>query len=114
MLSALTVTEVVAAFWGKARRGELLAEQAAALDRAFVTDLDTGRFVVAEVSNRVVSRSLDVVRRHRLRGADAVQLATGLAVREADPAVRAFAAFDERLRAAAAAEGFALLPRVAS
>jgi hypothetical protein len=37
-------------------------------------------------------------------------LATGLAVREADPGCSDFACFDEALRRAAAAEGFSLVP----
>jgi hypothetical protein len=45
-----------------------------------------------------------------LRGADAVQLASALLARQADPAVSMMAVFDERLRAAASAEGFTLLP----
>lgn len=76
-----------------------------------MADLGTGRFVVVDIGDTAVRASLDVVRRHRLRGADALQLATGLMVRDADATVRSFAAFDERLRATAAAEGFALLPQ---
>jgi predicted nucleic acid-binding protein len=50
------------------------------------------------------------VRRHRLRGADAVQLASALVAREADPDVNTMAVFDRRLRTAASTEGLALLP----
>lgn len=104
------MTEVLAAVWGKTLRGELSEPQASVLDRAFVVDLRRGRFEVLPVSHEVISRSLECVRRHRLHGARAVQLASGLLAREADPAVGAMAVFDQRLRAAASAEGFALLP----
>ncbi|WP_232832111.1 hypothetical protein [Nocardiopsis sp. FIRDI 009] len=45
-----------------------------------------------------------------LRAYDAVQLATGKAVRSVDPGCSTFAVFDKDLRGAAALEGFALLP----
>ncbi len=104
------MTEVLAAVWGKTLRGELAAPQASVLDRAFVADLRQRRFEVLPVAPPVVARSLACVRRHRLRGADAVQLASALLAREADPGVGAMAVFDQHLRAAASAEGFTLLP----
>jgi predicted nucleic acid-binding protein len=109
-MSALSLTEVLAAVWGKVARGELDDDQAATLDRAFIADVRDGRFVVLPMADTVVTRSLACVRRHRLRGADAVQLASVLMAREADPGVSTIAAFDRRLRAAASAEGLALLP----
>lgn len=96
--------------WGKVARGELAPAHASTLDRAFIADVREGRFVVLPVAEAVVVRSLACVRRHRLRGADAVQLASALVAREADPAVATMAAFDRSLRAAASAEGLALLP----
>ncbi len=108
--SALSMTEVLAAIWGKTLRGELSEPEASVLDRAFAADLRRGRFEVVPVAEQVITRSLECVRRHRLRGADAVQLASALLAREADPGVGAMAVFDQRLRAAASAEGFALLP----
>ena len=110
VVSALALTEVLAAVWGKVARGELDDEQAATLDRAFIADARGGRFAVLPVAETVVVRSLQCVRRHRLRGADAVHLASALLAREADPAVSTMAVFDRRLRTAASAEGLALLP----
>jgi len=104
------MTEVLAAIWGKALRGELSGPQASILDRAFVADVRRGRFEVLPVADDVIAHSLRCVRRHRLRAADAVQLASALLAREADPAVGTMAVFDQRLRGAAGAEGFALLP----
>ena len=104
------MTEVLAAVWGKTLRGEISEPQASVLDRAFVADLRRGRFEVLPVAEQVIARTLDCVRRHRLRGADAVQLASALLAREADPGVGAMAVFDHDLRAAASAEGFVLLP----
>ncbi len=110
VVSALSMTEVLAAMWGKTLRGELSEPQASVLDRAFVADIRRGRFEVLPVAQDVIARSLECVRRHRLRGADAVQLASALVAREADSGVSAMAVFDQRLRAAASAEGFTLLP----
>jgi predicted nucleic acid-binding protein len=110
LVSALALTEVLAAVWGKVARGELDDEQAATLDRAFIADVRGGRFAVLPVADALVVRSLECVRRHRLRGAHAVHLASALMAREADPAVTTMAVFDRRLRAAASAEGLALLP----
>lgn len=104
------MTEVLAAIWAKALRGELSEPQASVIDRAFVADLRRGRFVVLPAAEDVIARSFACVRRHRLRGADAVQLASALLARDADPAVGTMAVFDQHLRAAASAEGFALLP----
>lgn len=112
VVSALAVTEVVAAIWGKVARRELDDELAGILDRAFLSDLRGGRFVVVAVTDSVVARSLECVRRHRLRGADALQLAGALMAGHADPGLDTVAAFDRSLRAAASAEGFALLPAV--
>jgi predicted nucleic acid-binding protein len=109
-ISALSLAEVLAAVWGKVVRGELDDELAATLDRAFIADVRDGRFVVLPVAEAVVTRSLACVRRHRLRAADAVQLASALLAREADPHIDTMAVFDRRLRAAASAEGLALLP----
>jgi uncharacterized protein len=110
VVSALSMTEVLAAMWGKVLRGELTEAQAAVLDRAFLSDVRRLRFEVMPVAPGVIARSCECVRRHRLRGADAVQLASALLAREADPGVSTIAVFDHRLRAAASAEGLALLP----
>jgi hypothetical protein len=110
VISALSLVEVLAAVWSKAARGELGEEEAATLDRAFVADVRGGRFAVLPVAEPVVVRALTCVRRHRLRGADALQLASALLARDAAPAVDAVAAFERQLRSAAAAERLVLLP----
>ena len=110
MISALALTEVLAAIWGKVVRGELADDQAAVLDRAFIADVRRGRYVALPIVDAVLVRSLVCVRQHRLRAADALQLASALMVREADPAADTMAVFDRRLRAAARTEGLALLP----
>jgi len=51
-----------------------------------------------------------LLRRHELRAADSLQLAAALIACDDSPAGHEFACLDERLRRAAATEGFRLLP----
>lgn len=112
MISALTVTEVTAAMWGKVRQGEMGPELASILEQEFCADVVDGRFAVVAITPSITARSLEAVRRHRLRGADAIQLATAIEARAADASLSTIAVYDARLRDAAVAEGFALLPSV--
>lgn len=109
-ISAVTQVEVPAALWRKHRTGELSARQAQHLTVAFANDVGGAgpRFVTVGVSPRILQRGVSLVARHPLRAYDAVQLATALAVIQADPSMR-FASFDAQLNAAAAAEGLQLL-----
>ncbi len=59
------------------------------------------------VTDDVLDEAARCAARHPLRAYDAVQLASAIAARRAEPGVTAFACFDERLTAAALAEGFA-------
>jgi hypothetical protein len=60
-----------------------------------------------EVDDRVVRAAGDLADRHGLRAAHAIHLASAIRILEADTA---FITFDARLREAAAAEGFMVLP----
>lgn len=107
--------EVPAAFWRKHRIGEVGAVDAQVLTSAFEADyfgtLDEGpRFAVVGLSGAILDEAALLCARHPLRGFDAVQLASALAVREVDPGVASMAVFDVVLRAAAAAEGLTVLP----
>lgn len=107
--------EVPAAFWRKARLGELNAEAAGRLSRAF--ELDTHgagdtvpRFAIVKIGMHVLNAAIKLVATHALSASDAIQLSTALAVRELEPGCRAFASADKQLRSAAAAQGFELVP----
>jgi len=54
-----------------------------------------------------------VLRTHPLRAADALQLAAALVWAEHRPSLRGFVCLDQRLREAAAIEGFRVLPETA-
>lgn len=107
--------EVPAALWRKHRAGEVSAEHAATLVRAFEVDWlgrppASGRFAVVALTDRMLNEAAGLCATDGLRGYDAVQLASASAARAADPACRALACFDSDLREAAARRGFVLTP----
>lgn len=112
-ISALARVEVPAAFWRKRRTGEVRGDDAALLAADFAADVKgtdgaAPRFAVVTLDNAILTAAARLVGRHPLRGYDAVQLATALAVLEAEPSTR-FVSFDTALNAAAAAEGLQVL-----
>ena len=66
-------------------------------------------FAIMAVDESIVVEAARQAARHGLRAYDAVQLASAIAARGADPSVDTFAVFDLKLRASALAEGFSLL-----
>lgn len=104
----LTAVEVASALARRCREGAFPpAERDRAL-AALETDLSALR--VVELSPPVVREARELLVRHALRAGDAVQLASALLLRrELDVEVR-FAAYDDRLKAAARAEGLIVVP----
>ena len=68
------------------------------------------RFAAVGLTSEILESASRSLARHPLRAADAVQLASALAARDADPDQAEFACFDEALAAAARAEGFRIVP----
>jgi predicted nucleic acid-binding protein len=66
-----------------------------------------GQVSSVDVDDVLVRSAGDLAERHRLRAADAIHLASAIRIREPGAA---FVSFDIRLRDAAAAEGFMVLP----
>ncbi|MGH8970049.1 MAG: type II toxin-antitoxin system VapC family toxin [Actinomycetes bacterium] len=115
VVSHLTRVEVPAALWRKQRIGELSPADVQVLRAEFEADWfgspdDDRRFVAVAATSGVLDDASRLTGIHGLRAYDAIQLASARAARAADPACGAVAAFDDHLRAAAAAEGFALVP----
>ena len=107
--------EVPAAFWRKVRLGELDPVDAGVLIRDFEADYygtaaEPPRFAVMAVTVPILDDAATLCARHPLRGFDAIQLASALAVRQIDAGITTMAVFDVALRTAAAAEGLALSP----
>lgn len=115
VVSQLARVEVPSALWRKQRMGELSPEDASLLTEAFEADWfgtqdEESRFLVIRPIALILDNAARLVAAHGLRAYDGIQLASALAVGEADTGCRTFAAFDDKLRAAAAAEGLALAP----
>lgn len=115
VVSQLARVEVPAALWHKQRLGELSASDARVLVTAFEadyfgTDEQPARFFVVALTAQILDHAARLVAVHGLRAYDATQLASAYAVDDAIPDGIGFLAFDKTLRAAAAAEGLAVLP----
>lgn len=109
-MSQIVRAELSAALWRKHRDGDLDTDAVRTLERRFASDLfDRGRFLVVAINATVLDLAAELVADHPLRAFDAVQLASALAARRADPDCTTFACFDVRLARAARAEGFAVL-----
>ena len=115
LASELTRVEVPAALWRKHRMGVITPAQASVLVAAFEADYhgtvdQPSRFVAVAATGGVLDSAARLCAVHGLRAYDAVQLATAKAAAAVFSECRAFAAYDEALRTAAAAEGFMLVP----
>lgn len=114
-ISAIARVEVPAALWRKHRQGEIDASSAATLtavfERHYRGDRDhEPRFGVVTAGPAVLADAASRAAAHGLRAYDAVQLASAISARAADPSCDTFACFDDELRAAAGAASFALVP----
>lgn len=114
-VSEIARVEVRAAFWRKHRMGQVSLGSVGTLVRLFEGDFAgralTGTVLLpVAVSSDIIGRAARLLASTGLRAYDAVQLATALAARDADPECSVLAAFDDQLRTAAAQNGFMLLP----
>lgn len=109
--SALARVEISSAIWRKVRAKDLDPYQGSVLQRQVDADWSSRstRFAAIAVSTPVLSRAARLVAGHDLRALDAVQLASAVLARSADPEIDTFATFDVRLAGAASIEGFRLL-----
>ncbi len=113
IVTELARAEVPAALWRKHRIGELDAQDAAILVRAFEADIldpSSTRFSRMGVTSDIIAAAARLVARHPLRAYDAVQLASAMTARHALATPFPFGAFDRSLRTAAAIEDFTLAP----
>lgn len=115
VVGQLARVEVPAALWRKHRLGQLDADAARVLTEDFEadyygTDEEPPRFASVAVTVPVLDEATRLCAVHGLRAFDAVQLSCALTARGADTDCTSFAAYDDALRRAAAAEGFRLVP----
>lgn len=106
--SRLSEVEIMSALTRRAREGDLASADTDRTTAALASDLPA--FLIVELLPEVTALARSLVRRHALRAADAVQLASCLYLGERLAERIPFVAFDRRLRAAARAEGLRVLP----
>lgn len=106
--SRLSAVEIASALARRCREGAFPATER---DRALsALEQDLSALYLVELSPSVVVGARALLIRHPLRGGDAIQLASALLLqRELEEAVT-FAAYDERLKATAVAEGLTAVP----
>jgi predicted nucleic acid-binding protein len=115
VIAELARVELPAALWRKQRTGELTAVDAQVLVADFEADYfgvdgQPPRFAAVIAAAEFLDVAARLVATHGLRAYDAIQLSCALTAQTVLGKPIAFAAFDDQLRAAAAAEGLSLLP----
>jgi hypothetical protein len=104
----LSAVEIVSALARRCREG---AFAPAERDRALAAlEEDFSALRVVELSSPVVAEARALLVRHPLRAGDAIQLASALLLRRELGEPVAFAAYDDRLKVAAKAEGLDVVP----
>ncbi len=99
----LTATEITSALARRHREGVLPSN---VLDRLLLQlNADLGHLVLVELTPAVTTLAQTLLRRHPLRAADALQLASALHLNELTGRARRFVCFDRRLTEAAEREG---------
>jgi predicted nucleic acid-binding protein len=107
-VSLIGYTELRAAVASAFRGGRLDRASSAGLRE--LLEVLWARVVTIEVDEPLVRAAGDLAARHGLRAFDAIHLASAFSVAGGSPGSTAFITFDARLREAAAAEGFQVLP----
>ena len=108
IISRLTTVEVISALERQHREGQLSAE-----DRSQTLEYLRGlfqRILVSEITASICDRSAELLARHPLRAADAIQLAGALDLAAELGQDMPFVVFDRRLRRAAQMESLEILP----
>lgn len=113
VVSDLARVEAAAALWRHHRLGAIGLTDASRLAAAVARDLSRespSQIAVIALTPGLVADAAALTARHPLRAGDAIQLASALAARDADPALDRFATADRTLAEAAERERFMLVP----
>ena len=106
--SRLSEVEVASAVIRRAREGAFGERER---DRALeALAVDLGAMHVVEILPEIATKARGLLLRHPLRAGDAIQLASCVFLQQELGEPVRFVVFDERLRAAARAEGLSLAP----
>jgi predicted nucleic acid-binding protein len=106
--SVITPIEIESALWRRRHHGDFDAEQHSTAGETFA-ELTRSWSEIGDI-NVVRGIALDLLSRHVLRAADAIQLATAVVAAGSNRVPLAFITLDLDLAIAARAEGFAVLP----
>jgi predicted nucleic acid-binding protein len=108
VVSIITPVEVQSALWRRRHHDELSVDQHATAEEAFAKLSESW----SEIDDIFAARqvALDLIKRHVLRAADALQLAAALIAASDDLSHLPFVTLDHDLADAARAEGFPVLP----
>ena len=110
----LVATSVVAYVEARAafarRRREHALSSAAHRRLVHTLDTDWGRYLRIEASEALIHEAAALAERHRLRGYDAIHLASALLLKSRLPEAVVFSSWDLTLQAAARREGLRRLP----
>jgi predicted nucleic acid-binding protein len=101
--SRLTEVEVASAIARRAREGTLSTEQRDRLLAALTDDVPA--MAVVELTSDVAAEARSLLLKHALRAGDSIQLASGLYLQRQLARPVRFVVYDDRLAAAARAEG---------
>lgn len=106
--SIITPIEIQSALWRRRHHNEMAADQHIIAEEAFARLSESW----SEIDDIVEVRQLamDLITRHVLRAADALQLGTAIIASSGVPGSLPFVTHDTDLAAAARAEGFTVLP----
>jgi predicted nucleic acid-binding protein len=105
--SRLSEVEVASAIARRAREGALSAEQRDRILAALSDDVRA--LAVVELTGTIAADARSLLQKHALRAGDSVQLASGLYLQRELRQPVPFVVYDERLAAAARAEGLHVL-----
>ena len=107
----ITKAEVAAAFAAKHRSGGLATEDYGLVMKALGTDFSS-EYTLVEISSSVVDLAVALIQRRKLRGYDAVQLASGITLNnlllQSNLPALIFICADNDLLSAARSEGLAV------
>jgi uncharacterized protein len=106
--SVITPIEIESALWRRRHHDDLDAEEHSAAEETFAELTRSW----SEIGDILIVRgiALDLLSRHMLRAADAIQLATAVIAAGSNRVPIVFITLDRDLAIAARAEGFAVLP----
>ncbi len=112
-------SDLIAVWWGTVVEVRSALERKLRMGDLALSDKNKGEIVLSRIcrvwsevppSETIRGGAQVLLAKHPLRAADALQLAAALSWAEDSPSGRAFVCLDNRLREAAAKEGFTLAP----